>query len=150
MTVEEKARVYAWMDLNAPYYPSYASAYPNNFTGRSPLDDRQLGRLEKITGVPLRQLADHAGNRGPQVSFDRPELSPCLGSFTDRANPQFLEALEIIRAGQQQLAQKPEADAEGFIACEMDQWREAKYREREAAEQRRRAALNTGAKVYDR
>jgi hypothetical protein len=147
---EEKERVFTWMDLNAPYYPSYASAYPNNYAGRAALDGKQLARLEQLTGVPLGHLADHAQNRGPQVSFDRPEMSPCLAQFTDRSDPRFTEALGLIRAGQEILAKKPEADAEGFVACEMDQWRETKYRERQAAELRRREALRTNAKVYDR
>jgi hypothetical protein len=146
----EKERVTAWMDLNAPYYPSYASAYPNHHAGRAPLDNKQLARLEQLTGVPLGRLADHAQNRGPQVSFDRPEMSPCLAQFTDRNDPRYAEALGIIRAGQEMLVKQPESDAEGFVACEMDQWREAKYRERQAAELRRRAALRNGTKVYDR
>ena len=66
-------RVVTWMDLNAPYYPSYASAYPEHLAGRSPLADAQLARLEELTGVPLRSLAGHRSNRGPQISFDRPE-----------------------------------------------------------------------------
>jgi hypothetical protein len=40
LTSEEFERVVTWIDLNAPYYPSYASAYPDHLAGRSPLDDR--------------------------------------------------------------------------------------------------------------
>jgi hypothetical protein len=79
--------VVTWIDLNAPYYPSYASAYPDHLAGRSPLDDQQLARLEELTGVPLRRLAGHRSNRGPQISFDRPELSPCLGDCPIRWIP---------------------------------------------------------------
>jgi hypothetical protein len=146
---EEKARVYAWMDLNAPYYPSYASAYPDHFAGRAPLDNAQIARLEALVGVPLSKLASHAANRGPQISFDRPELSPCLGRFTAADTASRGEALAIIRAGAVQLAARPEADAEGFVACGMDQWREHKYRERQASEQQRREALRQGYKIYD-
>lgn len=150
LTPEERDRVLTWIDLNAPYYPTYASAYPDNFAGRSPLDNRQVERLEQLTGVPLRQLADHRNNRGPQVSFDRPELSPCLTKFAGTSDVNYREALAIIRAGQERLAQRPEADAEGFQACPLDQWRDEKYLARQALEQRNREAIRNGGKVYDR
>jgi hypothetical protein len=105
--------------------------------------------LEKLTGVPLRQLAGHGSNRGPQVSFDRPEISPCLARFQDKANPKYLEALAIIRAGSDRLAKKPEADAPGFQACAMDQWREEKYRARQGREARNRSAIREGQKAYE-
>ena len=138
-----------WIDLNAPYYPTYASAYPDNLAGRSPLDDAQLGRLEQLTGVPLRQLAGHENNRGPQVSFDRPELSPCLEKLTDNTDPKRQEALAIIRAGQELLAHRPEADMPGFQACTMDQWREEKYQARLQTELRNRQAIRHGQRLYD-
>jgi hypothetical protein len=35
-----------WIDINAPYYPTYAGgAYRNNPYGRSPLSDAELNRL---------------------------------------------------------------------------------------------------------
>ena len=145
----ELERIITWIDLNAPYYPTYASAYPDNLAGRSPLDDEQLTRLEELTGVPLRRLADHRNNRGPQVSFDRPELSPCLASIEAGNEAGRLEAVGLIRAGARALAQNPRGDHPDFQACALDQWREAKYRERRAEELIRRAALREGRKVYD-
>ncbi|MCB1126470.1 MAG: hypothetical protein KDM81_08250, partial [Verrucomicrobiae bacterium] len=84
LSAEEFSRLATWVDLNAPFYPTYASAYPTHLAGRSPLNDAQLARLEALTGVPVRQLAGHAQNRGPQVSFDRPELSPILAGVAER------------------------------------------------------------------
>ena len=150
LTREEFERIVTWIDLNGPYYPSYASAYPDHLAGRSPLNDQQLARLEQLTGVPLRQLASHEANRGPQIAFDRPELSPCLAKYTDKNDPHYQEALKIIRGGQERLAAHPEADKEGFQPCETDQWREQKYRTRQQAEQRNREAIRSGARVYDR
>ncbi len=147
---EEFERVVTWIDLNAPYYPSYASAHPNHLAGRSPLDDRQLARLEKLTGVELRKQASHHGNRGPQITFERPELSPVLAGFTNRVDPARLEALAIIEQGRAQLAAQPEADAEGFTPSERDQWREQKYQARQQAETRHREAIRQGRKEYDR
>ena len=149
LTDEELGRVITWIDLNAPYYPSYASAHPDNLAGRSPLDGGQLKRLQELTGVPFEKLGSHSANRGPQISFDRPELSPCLGGFKDKADPRYAESLSIIRAGQQELAKNPEPDADGFVACETDRWRDQKYAVRRDAEQQRRDAIRTGRKVYD-
>jgi hypothetical protein len=150
LTPEEFDRIVTWIDLNAPYYPTFASAHPDNLGGRSPLDDRQLARLEQLTGVPLSQLASHAANRGPQVAFDRPELSPCLASVPEKTGPKYLEALALIRVGRESLAQRPEADMPGFQASERDQWRDQKYLARIQAEARNRAAIREGVKVYDR
>jgi hypothetical protein len=149
LTREEMDRVVTWIDLNAPYYPTYACAYPENLAGRAPLNDAQLARLEQLTGVALRSLASHSGNRGPQVSFDRPELSPCLAKFTDQNHPDCREALAIIQSGKELLAKRPEADAEGFIPCVIDQWRDSKYAARQQREARNRAAILSGRRHYD-
>jgi len=150
VTATEFERIVTWIDLNAPYYPSYASAYPDNLAGRSPLDDKQLARLEELTGVPLRRLADHGSNRGPQVSFDRPEVSPCLDQLTEKTGPKYQEALALIRAGQELLAKRPEADMPGFLANERDQWRDQKYLARMQREARNRAAIRQGVKLYEK
>lgn len=145
-------RIVTWIDLNAPYYPTFASAYPDNLGGRSPLNDKQVARLEELTGVPLRKLADHTKNCGPQISFDRPELSPCLAVLREKsvADPSdYDEALALIRTGRDLLAQRPEADMPGFRANERDAWRERKYFTRVLAEERNRAAIRQGEKVYD-
>ncbi len=152
LTAGDFERIVTWIDLNAPYYPTFASAYPDNLAGRSPLDDKQVARLEQLTGLPLRQLADHGNNRGPQVSFDRPELSPCLAALREKPGTdagKHDEALALIRAGRDLLAQRPEADMPGFQANERDQWREKKYLARVQAEERNRAAIRQGGKAYD-
>jgi hypothetical protein len=100
-----------------------------------------------LTGAPLRQQADFRNNRGPQVSFERPELSPCVAHVSNR--DALKEALEIIRAGGRSLAQRPEADLGEFVPCSLDQWREQKYLARRQEEERRRAAIRAGEKVYD-
>ena len=148
LTTEELDRVVTWMDLNAPYYPTYACAYATNLAGRCPLDNQQLQRLEQLTGLPLSKLASHNKNDGLLVSFERPELSPCLVQITNATNRQ--EALGIIRTGNEMLARSPEADREGFKPCEMDQWREQKYVARQKTEIRNREAIRRGAKEYDR
>ena len=148
---EDLDRVITWVDLNAVYYPHYASAYPNSLTGRCPLDAAQLNRLSQLTGVPFGGTRSYSGNRGPQISFDRPELSPCLAKFqdTDKTDSSYVEALAIIRAGQQMLAERPRADMPGFQPCEVDQRREAKYAQRRQIELRNREAIRRGEKIYE-
>lgn len=150
LTDEELERVITWIDLNAPYYPSYASAHPGNLAGRCPLNPQQLQRLEQLTGLPFVKLASFNANKGPQISFDRPELSPCLSAFPDPNDPRRAEALSILRAGQAELASHPEPDVESFQACELDQWRETKYTARRERELGNRQAIAEGRKAYDR
>jgi hypothetical protein len=143
-------RIVTWIDLNAPYYPTYASAYPDNLAGRCPLDNGQLARLTELTGVPFAQLADHAANRGPQLSFDRPELSPCLAPLREKNDSKHAEALAIIQAGKELLARRPRGDTlDGFVACQADQRREAKYAKRLAEEARSREAIRQGQRAFD-
>ncbi len=42
-----------------------------------------------------------------------------------------------------------EADLADFVPCSLDQWRDQKYLARRQEEERRRAAIRTGEKVYD-
>ena len=87
-------------------------------------------------------------NTGPWVSFDRPELSPCLAKL-DKNSPQYKEALGLIQAGNEALAKQPRGDTLDFIPCEADQRREAMYAERRQIELRNREAIRKGEKVYD-
>ena len=142
-------RLVTWIDINAPYYPVYASAYPDNLTGRSPLNLQQLDELAKLTGVSFKDLADHARNQGPQVSFDRPESSPALAKLEDKAGPDYRRALEIIREGKQALEQRPRADMAGFAIHGVDAKHEDKYRQRQQVEARNLAAVRMNAKAFD-
>jgi hypothetical protein len=147
---EELDRIATWLDLNGVYYPTYACAYPESLTGRCPLSNEQLNRLAQLTGISIGPLRNHADNQGPQVSFARPELSPCLARLADHQGPDYREALAIIRSGRQQLQQRPRADMPGFVPCEADMQREQKYALRERIERTNREAIRGGRRVYDR
>ena len=136
-------RLVTWIDINAPYYPSYASAYPQNLYGRSPLDNGQVARLKALTGVDVKNQASAA-----QVSFDRPELSPCLAKFKDPADPKYVEALSIIRAGQAMLAERPRAEMPGFKLLGIEADRQAKYEANQLLLARMRQAIVAGEKAY--
>lgn len=117
---ESLDRIVTWIDMNAPYYGNYASAYPDHLFGRSPLDDTQLARLAELTGLPLNARNTGAELKGSQVNFTRPELSPCLASLRDHDNPRYREALQIIKTGRRTLQARPRADMPGFVVSRND------------------------------
>ena len=135
---ESIERVITWIDLNAPYYGSYATAFGGNAFGRSPLDDNQLRRLRVLTGVQVGQKA--AEEQASQISFTRPETSPCLAGLTN-GDPKYAEALAIIRAGQEVLAKQGRPDMPGCKLSEVDRRRQEKYDALVRAEAEARRAL---------
>ena len=143
LSPEDRDRLVTWLDLNAPYYPSYATAHPNNPYGRSPLDHRQIARLKEL-GLDLTNQS-----AATRVSFERPESSPGLAEFLVKTDPKYVEALAIIRAGKDELTKNPEADLPGFKPCPADEARDRTYAARQLIEQKNRAAILSGAKVYD-
>ena len=150
LSPEEMDRVVTWIDLGGPYYPDYACAHPDNVAGRAPISIPQAKRLGELTGI---RLVEDDGNprywqHRLQISFDRPELSPCLRKL-DPQSAAYKEALSIIRAGQQELSKNPEADMPGFTACSEHRSREEKYQRLLGRERRRRTAIARGEKVYD-
>lgn len=150
LTQEEFDRLVTWIDLNAPYYPVYSSVYPDNLAGRSPLEPPQIHRLGKLTGIKFEDLARHDSSRGPLVSFDRPEISPCLNGLRDSNPGAYAEAIAIIETGKEMLAKKPREDMPGNTTLEgADAFRQAKYESREDAEANARNAIQTDTKHYD-
>ena len=151
LSPEEFDRLVTWIDINAPYYPTYASAFPGNLTGRCPIDPKGMQRLAELTGVPFSDVASFGASRGPQISFDRPEKSPCLQTLRSGPSPALEEALAIIRQGTERLAATPRGDSTsaGIAMCPTDLQREAFYQARRDAEVAVRRALAEGARVYD-
>ena len=149
VTGEEFDRIVTWIDLNAVFYPDYATSYPDHPGGRSPIRALQVNRLSQLTGRDLGRQFGHASNQGPLVSFDRPEHSPILESFESVGTPQYVEALDIIRAGKGNLANNPDVGMEGFELSGIDLWREHKYQRRRKIEQRYRETIRKGEKLYD-
>jgi hypothetical protein len=146
LSKEEMETLYTWIDLNGVYYPQYESAYPDHPAGRSPLSQEELDRLGNITGVDFAKLSGHNRELGPQISFERPELSPCLSGLKGKKRR---EALDIIRRGQGQLEAMPRADMDNFFPCEEHRTQLARYRERREAEQANKRAIAEGEKHYE-
>ena len=148
LSKEEMEALYTWVDLNGVYYPYYESAYPNNPAGRSPLTFEELGELSQLTGVEFKQLAKHQRNVGPQIAFERPELSPCLENIkADGAN--YQKALAIIQKGKQRLQVTPRADMAGFEPCEEHKIQIEKYMKRLQIEKENNQAITKGETIYD-
>ena len=143
---EDLDRLITWVDLNAPYYPCYECAYPQNLGGRCPLTTDELNRLKVLTGVQVAN--SFSAKQRATMSFARPEMSRILLSVGTNATAKA-EALTILREGARRLQEKPRADMDGFSPCDQDRAREDKYRVRLANERRVYKALRVGQKVYD-
>ncbi len=142
---EEMQRLTTWIDLNAPYYSTYASAYDQGACGRAPFSAAELNRLQELTGKEF-QLGHGAH---PLLNFDRPQLSPILAGLQERDAGAHQQALALIVAGQERLAAKPRADMPGFEPCETDRRRLNKYDRLWQHQLSVREAMRNGTKVYD-
>ncbi len=150
LTADEKRVLYTWMDINAPYYPVYESAYPDNLAGRSPLNDQELKRLGTLTGIDFWALNDYHRKAGPQISFERPDLSPCLDRIRNN-KPVYDEAVALIAIGGERLKSTPNGCmVEGFVPCEKDRERLLRYDYRMSEETRFLKARADGKKEFDR
>lgn len=133
LTPEEKDRVMTWIDLNAPYYPTYASNYHGHLFGRSPLTNAELARLTELTGVPFLKTGDGWANNNRwnhwMIALERPEKSPCLAKL-NADSAEYREAVEILSRGAKRLEERPRADMPNFRMMDPDDLRrEAKYQE---------------------
>jgi len=140
-------RLQTWIDLNAPYYPTYASAYPGNLYGRSPLGSDDLARLRDLSGIDFTNWSLGA-TVGHLVDFGRPEKSLVLTMMQDPSPEARTEALSIIERGRQTLAERPRADMEGFALDGVEADRERRYQERASWAAQVRQAILGGTRVY--
>jgi hypothetical protein len=129
-------RIVTWIDINAPYYPEYASAYRDGRFGRSPITDAQLADVVRLTG-------------SDDVNFTRPAWSPCLAKFATGSDPGRLAALAIIEQGRRNLDVRPRDDMPGArLLSESEIRQQAKYDRLRAAEAKAREAIVRGEKYY--
>ena len=142
----ELEKIITWIDLNAPYYPTFESAYPDGLAGRSPLTPKEVKQLAQLTGAQF--VLGHGKNKRAQVSFKRPELSPCLNNLV-KDSDNYLKALAIINIGQQRLIKTPRGDMKGFTPSATDLNRLSKSKHRKTIEDTNRKAIRDGKKVYD-
>ena len=124
-----------WMDLNGVYYPVYESAFDSTLAGRSPLYDHEIRELTALTGINIWLLDCFWRELPAQISFDRPEVSPCLDKIRNDKQ-KYARAVEIIRTGQKRLKATPRGDIEkDLVPCERHKAQLRKYAERLKVEQ---------------
>ena len=148
---ESFERVMTWIDINAPYYPTYGTSYREGRYGRAPISMDDLKRLETLTGADEREVTFG-------VSFDRPELSPCLTRLVKdgdvdaaRKTTEYQEALAIIRGGQKALAGQDRGEDPNWQPTDPVEIRqEEKYQRLARRERKVRQAILNGQRVTDR
>ena len=110
-----------------------------------------MQKLCKLTGLNFGSLRSNGRGDRAQISFERPELSPCLGRIKGgKASPEYKQALAIIQTGAAAMKAKPRCDMKGFVPCEADRKRLEKFDRLDRIEQKYRKAIQTGKKLYDR
>ncbi|MDR0536077.1 MAG: hypothetical protein LBG65_07015 [Puniceicoccales bacterium] len=167
-------RVVSWIDLNAPYYPSYATSYPRNDYGRSPLTREETSRLEKLLGKKIS--AWHSGRNGDffvddpmwkeapgkpsnrdavnlravlALNFSEPEKSPALAELKSSAPDKYALALAIVQKGAARVRENGDNGLAQFQMCPLDAWRQGRYDDARARELASRRAIAAGKKFYD-
>ena len=148
LSSEDYERLVAWLDLNGPYYPVYESAYPDNIAGRCPLNDEEMKELGRLVALDFWELAKHQRQLGPQISFERPEKSPCLERVRGDKR-KYRKALALIQLGQQRLLERPRADMDDFVPCEKNLAQMQKYVKRQQIEFKNKQAAATGEFLTD-
>ena len=150
LSPKEKEILYTWMDLNGVYYPVYESAFDSTLAGRSPLYNQEIEELIKLTEVNIWELNNHGRKLTAQISFDRPEVSPCLDKIRNDKQ-KYVRAVEIIRTGQKRLKATPRGDIEkDLVPCERHKAQLRKYAERLKIEQQNCSIIGQDGKVYDK
>ena len=148
---EDAERINTWLDLNGPYYPYYTCAYPDSQSGRSPIPASEMRKLCGLTALRYGSLANNGRGERAQISFERPELSPCLARIKGgKGTLAHAQALAIIKTGAEALKKTPRCDMEGFVPCEADRKRLEKFDYLYKIEKRYRRAIRDGKKLYDR
>lgn len=150
LSPKDKEILYTWMDLNGVYYPVYESAFDSTLAGRSPLYNYEIQELIKLTEVNIWDLNHHGRKLTAQISFDRPEVSPCLDKIRNDKQ-KYARAVEIIRIGQKRLKATPRGDIEkDLVPCERHKAQLRKYAERLKVEQQNCSVIGQGNKIYDK
>ncbi len=142
LDAESLDRILTWIDINAPYYPTYAGgAYRQNPFGRSPLTGAEMQRLDELLGATTRSVFFH------DVSLNRPELSPALAKL--KGEPEkFNEAVALLRTGMERLKATPRPDMPGFQLEDANEVaKEERYERRLNQENEVRAAMVRGERL---
>ena len=143
LPLEDRQRIYLWIDANVPYYSTYAHSRPLSPGRRDRWTDAQSGQLapwfakEFTDAYNRRCLSCHGKIEGTLdwtgryawINLSKPQLSSALTAhlskaaggrgldkflFTTTADPDYQAMLKAIETGKQQMLEVPEADMPGF------------------------------------
>ena len=149
LSKKEKEILYTWMDMNGVYYPVYESSFSSNWAGRCPLTDVEVKQLCELTGLNFGQLNGWQRTMQAQISFDRPEQSPCLDKIRNDKN-KMNKAIALLKRGQKRLKETPRGDIEKEVApCEKHQNQLRKYAARLEESIKSNRCIANGEKYYD-
>jgi hypothetical protein len=120
------------------------------FGGRYPGGPGYLDRLGQLR----REAQEASGQQAEklQARFDvlKRELSPCLAKFADPSDPAYQEALTLIRAGRERLANTSRADMPNFHLTSLpDLSRQSRLDALAGIEMEMRQAIIQGRKCYE-
>lgn len=155
LSKEEKEMIYTWLDINAPYYPTYETSF-NNHAGRSPLTSKETAEITKLTDLDFSRkgkLGKMSRKDPAIIYFDRPELSPILKNEKLANNKAgYNRVLELIKLGKQRLEETPRGDilSEMHTVDPLIQLQLNNFHERKAEMERFKEAIIKGEKVYDK
>ncbi len=149
LSQQDRETLYAWMDLNGGYYPIYESAFDTTPAGRSPLTEDELLELCKLTKQNYSNLKSYTRKVQSQISFDRPEESPCLDIVRDN-NAKYERALELIKIGAERLAATPRGDIEDeIVLCDRHKKQIRRFAARMAEGVQNSCNIDASTKRYD-
>lgn len=159
LSVEDVQTLYTWMDINGVYYPTYATPFDNTAAGRSPMNDAELKELGQLTGLNFLAFRLKGGVRAlntfqrvelAQISFERPEQSPCLDVI--RSNEaKYKRAVELIKMGQARLKETPRGDIETeLVLSDRNKEQMANYVSRIDAKSQNSCNIDISKKRYDK
>jgi len=103
-----RRRVYAWIDANVPYYPTYEHTRPGTEGSRDAWAGPWLDALRKACQQRGITAIGHS-----DVNLTRPEWSRVLEAFEKQDDPAYQAALAAIRQGKEQLEKTPRVDMPG-------------------------------------
>jgi hypothetical protein len=131
MDPESRRRLYAWMDLNVPYYASSETAWPERRGCRQFYPEKLDAALEDTAARRCAGCHDQGVPRRAWVRITNPELNPFLtaplaveagGSgkcgtpvFSDKSDPDYQHILGTFTAIETLLAERPRMDMPGGI-----------------------------------
>ena len=137
------------MDLNGVYYPVYESSFSDHWAGRCPLTDEEVKQLSELTGLDFGRLNSWTRTQPAQISFDRPEESPCLDVIRNDKE-KYKKAVSILKEGRKRLKETPRGDIEkDLIPCEKHQGQLRKYAVRLEENLKSNCSIAEGDKYYD-